>query len=223
MMNSNEFEKLFFKIFGEFVKNPKQVDKLYLDVIKRYSSRGRFYHNIEHIYSMCDLWVKYRDEIVKPSFVFVAIVYHDIIYKTYKASDNEEQSAEYFNDIAFKNHFSLEAIEIVYIMDLIKYTKHNCFFDLKLHKDAQFLLDFDLAVLSQSEDFYFKYTIDIRKEYKRYPNFLYKKGRADVLKGFLDKEQIYLTKEFSCFEEKARKNIENEINLLTSSKKRKAV
>ena len=98
-MNSNEFEKLFFKIFGEFVKNPKQVDKLYLDVIKRYSSRGRFYHNIEHIYSMCDLWVKYRDEIVKPSFVFVAIVYHDIIYKTYKASDNEEQSAEYFNDI----------------------------------------------------------------------------------------------------------------------------
>jgi predicted metal-dependent HD superfamily phosphohydrolase len=52
---------------------------------------------------------------------------------------------------------------------------------------------------------------------------LYKKGRADVLKVFLDKEQIYLTKEFSCFEEKARKNIENEINLLTSSKKRKAI
>jgi 1-acyl-sn-glycerol-3-phosphate acyltransferase len=54
-------------------------------------------------------------------------------------------------------------------------------------------------------------------------HFLYKNGRADVLKGFLEKKQIYLTKEFSCFEEKARKNIENEINLLTSSKKIKAV
>lgn len=222
-MDSIEFEKLFYEVIGEFVKNPKQVEKLYLDVIKRYSSKGRFYHNIEHIYSMCDLWVQYRDKILRPSFVFVAIIYHDIIYKTYKATDNEEQSAEYFHNLAFKKHFNLRASEIVYIMDLIRYTKHNCFFDLKLHKDAQFLLDFDLAVLSQSEDVYSQYTIDIRKEYKRYPNFLYKKGRADVLKGFLDKEQIYLTKEFSCFEEKARKNIENEINLLTSSKKRKAV
>jgi predicted metal-dependent HD superfamily phosphohydrolase len=221
-MNSNEFEKLFFEIFGEFVKKPKQVEKLYLDVIKRYSSRGRFYHNLEHIYSMCDLWVQHRDKIQRPIFVFMAIIYHDIIYKTYRG-DNEEQSAEYFHDIAFKNNFSLEANEIVYIKDLIRYTKHNCFFDLKLHKDAQFLLDFDLAVLSQSEDVYYQYTIDIRKEYKRYPNFLYKNGRADVLKVFLEKKQIYLTKEFSCFEEKARKNIENEINLLTSSKKTKAV
>ena len=221
-MNSSEFENLFYEVMGDFVKKPKQIDKLYLDVIKRYSSKGRFYHNIEHIYSMCDLWVQYRDKITRPSFVFLAIIYHDIIYKTYR-SDNEEQSAEYFHNLAFKKHFSLEANEIVYIKDLIKYTKHNCFFDLKLHKDAQFLLDFDLAVLSRSEDVYSQYTIDIRKEYKRYPNFLYKKGRTDVLKGFLDKEQIYLTKEFSCFEEKARKNIENEINLLTSSKKRKAI
>ena len=74
-MNSNEFEKLFFEVICEFVKNPKQVDKLYLDVIKRYSSRGRFYHNIEHIYSMCDLWMQYRDKILRPSFVFVAIIY----------------------------------------------------------------------------------------------------------------------------------------------------
>jgi predicted metal-dependent HD superfamily phosphohydrolase len=118
-MNSNEFEKLFLEIFGEFVKKPKQVEKLYLDVIKRYSSKGRFYHNLEHIYLMCDLWVQHRDKIQMPSFVFMAIVYHDIIYKIHK-SDNEEQSAEYFHNIAFKNHFSLEANEIVYIKDLIR-------------------------------------------------------------------------------------------------------
>ena len=79
-MNGNEFEKLFLEIFGEFVKKPKQVEKLYLDVIKRYSSRGRFYHNLEHIYSMCDLWVQHRDKIQRPIFVFMAIIYHDIIY-----------------------------------------------------------------------------------------------------------------------------------------------
>ena len=113
----------------------------------------------------------------------------------------------------------MQANEIVYVKDLIRYTEHNCFFAEKLHKDAQLLLDFDLSVLSKSEDVYNKYSKDIRQEYKRYASFLYKKGRLDVLKGFLQKDKIYLTKEFTFFEEKARKNIENEINLLTSSKK----
>ena len=37
MMNSYEFEKLFYEVMGDFVKKPKQVEKLYLDVIKKYS------------------------------------------------------------------------------------------------------------------------------------------------------------------------------------------
>ena len=73
-MNSYEFEKLFYEVMGDFVKKPKQVEKLYLDVIKKYSSKGRFYHNIEHIYSMCDLWMQYKDKILRPSFVFFTVI-----------------------------------------------------------------------------------------------------------------------------------------------------
>lgn len=221
-MESIEFKELFYEILRVFVDKPKKIDRLYADIIKRYSSSGRHYHSIEHIYSMCDLWVKHKKDMLRPSFVFLAIIYHDVIYKSNR-KDNEEQSAEYFHTIAFESKFNMQASEIVYVKDLIRYTEHNCFFAEKLHKDAQLLLDFDLSVLSKSEDVYSKYSKDIRQEYKRYASFLYKKGRLDVLKGFLQKDKIYLTKEFIFFEEKARKNIENEINLLTSANKRKTV
>jgi predicted metal-dependent HD superfamily phosphohydrolase len=143
-----------------------------------------------------------------------------VIYKSNR-KDNEEQSAEYFHTIAFESKFNMQASEIVYVKDLIRYTEHNCFFAEKLHKDAQLLLDFDLSVLSKSEDVYSKYSKDIRQEYKRYPNFIYNKGRLDVLNSFLQKDRIYLTEEFSLFEESARKNIKSEINYLNSPKKRK--
>lgn len=219
-MNSIEFKELFYEVFSGFVNKPKKIDALYSDVIKKYSSKGRCYHTMDHIYSMCDLWVKYKKRIENPQFVFLAIIYHDIIYKTNK-SYNEEHSAEYFHTMAFNKSFNLKANEIVYVKDLIRYTNHTCFFDTKLHKDAQFLLDFDLYVLSSSSSIYNQYCKNIREEYKRYSNFVYKKGRIDVLKAFLEKEKIYLTKEFSRLEKSARKNIKNEINYLNLSKKRK--
>lgn len=219
-MESIEFKELFYEILGVFVDKPKKIDRLYADIIKRYSSGGRHYHSIEHIYSMCDLWVKHKEDMLRPIFVFLAIIYHDVIYKSNR-KDNEEQSAEYFHTIAFESKFNMQASEIVYVKDLIRYTEHNCFFAEKLHKDAQLLLDFDLSVLSKSEDVYSKYSKDIRQEYKRYPNFIYNKGRLDVLNSFLQKDRIYLTEEFSLFEESARKNIKSEINYLNSPKKRK--
>jgi hypothetical protein len=78
-----------------------------------------------------------------------------------------------------------------------------------------------IFILSKSEDVYRKYSKDIRQEYKRYPNFIYNKGRLDVLNSFFQKDRIYLTEEFSLFEESARKNIKSEINYLNSPKKRK--
>jgi predicted metal-dependent HD superfamily phosphohydrolase len=219
-MDSVEFKQLFYEVLEGFVSKPKKIDRLYADVLKRYSSRGRYYHNIDHIYSMCDFWLKHKENIVNPSFLFLAIVYHDIVYKSHK-KDNEEQSAEYFHNIAFSFDFNMKPNEIIYVKDLIRYTEHNCFFAEKLHKDAQLLLDFDLCILSKNEDVYNKYSRDIRQEYKRYSNFLYQKGRLEVLQKFLDKDKIYLTKEFNLFEENARKNIKNEIIYLNSPKKRR--
>lgn len=220
-MNKSEFKELFFEVFSQYVKTPKKIEKMYEDVVKKYSSKNRHYHNLNHIIHMSELWKRYKDSFEFPNFAFIAIVYHDIIYNV-NSFNNENKSAEYFDLLFHKKHIiNIKANEIVYISDLIKYTKHNCFFGNKLFKDIKLFLDLDLAILSSPSNEYLKYSQDIRKEFKRYPNFLYKKGRLYFLQDFLQKENIYLSNKFKKLEKIARKNMENEINYLNSPKKEK--
>lgn len=79
--------------------------------------------------------------------------------------------------------------------------------------DLQFLLDFDLAVLGANEKTYLNYTQQIRREYKLYPDFLYKKGRIKMLEHFLNKKRIFQSEPlFQLYENQARFNIEEELN-----------
>lgn len=203
------FKKMFFEELKQYVSNHNKIEVLYNDVIKRYSNKLRFYHNLDHIYSMCFLWKKYKDKFDYPSEMFLAIVYHDIIYKVDRI-DNEECSAEYFKKIALKKSFDIKFYRIIIVVDLIKSTKHS---ERKYYKMPEFnyLLDFDLNIFSSLE--YDSYIHNIRNEYKRYSNFVYKKGRLDFLHDFL-KRDIFLTKEFKKFENIAKKNIKSEINYL---------
>ena len=81
--------------------------------------------------------------------------------------------------------------------------------------DEKLLLDLDLEVLSWDWKDYLKYTRQIRREYRIYPSFLYKKGRAAAMSKFLEREQIYFTDFFRSEKEGiARKNLKKEIELL---------
>ncbi|MHC0441458.1 HD domain-containing protein [Flavobacterium sp. 3-210] len=83
-------------------------------------------------------------------------------------------------------------------------------------EDINWLIDFDLKILAKDWEDYKIYIKQIRKEYRIYPDFLYKPGRAKALKHFVENEFIFQTEEFrNLYEEKARNNIENEISLLT--------
>lgn len=219
-MTQEEFKELFFDVFPRYVKIPREVEKMYDDVVRKYSAKGRHYHNLNHIISMCDSWRECHTEFENPDLVFIAIVYHDIIYST-RRFDNEDKSADYVHNLLFKKFVDLRAGEIGFIKDLIRYTKHNSDSETILSDDVKLLLDLDLMVLSASWDRYLEYAQNVRKEYRIYPNFLYKKGRLDFLEKFLKKENIYLSNRFKKLEKIARQNIENEIIYLTSPKKRK--
>ncbi len=83
------------------------------------------------------------------------------------------------------------------------------------HPDLNFLIDADLAILGRDWDDYYDYTQKIRKEYRIYPDFLYRKGRKNVLQQFLKMESIFKTKHFSIkYEEKAKNNLHRELNSL---------
>ncbi|NQX86492.1 MAG: hypothetical protein HRT67_11425 [Flavobacteriaceae bacterium] len=141
-----------------------------------------------------------------------SIWYHDIIYKASK-QNNEEQSAALARNSLQK--LNLKASQIEYIQTLILSTKKHTILARKKRSDNAFLLDIDLAILGTDWDSYQNYCSDIRKEYKRYPKFIYNKGRKQVLKHFLDRDSLYFTSHFKQkLETQARKNITRELELL---------
>lgn len=175
---------------------------------KNHTDKARFYHNLEHIAVMFKQAKSCAAEIDDLDAVLFAIWFHDIIYKSTR-KDNEEKSAEFaFNTLS---KLSLERRRIEKVTTLIHSTKKHQVV-LSENRDNAYLLDFDLSILGQSWEVYKIYIDQIRKEYRIYPDLLYKPGRKKVLKSFLEREQLYFTEKYRVlYEEQARKNLEKEI------------
>lgn len=208
-----EVESIFYEVLSFYISREQILGKLFDDVYKKYNAKNRHYHNMKHIYNMCMLWQKEKTNLKHPRAIFLAIIYHDIIYVT-RNNNNEEKSANYFlNKVSSMFGLDIESNNKVY--NAIRATKHNDESKeiWKNDKDIQLLLDFDLAILGTDNiDEYEWYRKGVRKEYRIFPNILYKPGRKKVLESFLQREKIYLTPNFKHLEKKARKNLKQEIN-----------
>lgn len=190
---------------------PKIKNEFYTNLVNLYNSKGRFYHNLNHIDALLKLSEKHRHLLESPKTVDFTIWYHDAIYNASK-SNNEEKSAE----LAKKNlsDLGIDSHTIENCCNLIVATKTHQL-DAKLNSfDAQFLLDIDLSILAVNSERYLQYTQQIRKEYNAYPDFLYRKGRKKVLKHFMQIERIYKTEIFQdLWESRAKENLRAEFNL----------
>jgi predicted metal-dependent HD superfamily phosphohydrolase len=81
--------------------------------------------------------------------------------------------------------------------------------------DSNLFTDADLSILGAPADEYMQYTGQIRKEYRYYPDLVYKPGRKKVLRHFLEMERIFKTDYFFAqYEKQARANIETELQRL---------
>ncbi|WP_278020861.1 hypothetical protein [Flavobacterium ginsengisoli] len=157
---------------------------------------------------MIDSFETYRDQLQNPNEILFSIFYHDFVYSASK-KDNELKSAEYALAILPENINLNKQL----VFDAICATQQH---QQNAIEDINWLIDFDLKILAKDWEDYKIYFEQIRKEYRIYPDFLYKPGRAKALKHFLENEFIFQTEEFrGLYEEKARANIEKEIALLT--------
>ncbi|OMQ11784.1 hypothetical protein [[Flexibacter] sp. ATCC 35103] len=200
------------KIYSELLSNigfsAHDIQKNWLDLEKAYSKKSRHYHNLTHISAMIESFETYRNKLQKPDEILYSIFYHDYIYKSSK-KDNELKSAEYALSILSENI----SFDRQLVFDAIYATQLH---QQNIKDDINWLIDFDLKILARDWEDYKIYFEQIRKEYRIYPDLLYKPGRAKALKHFLENEFIFQTEEFrNLYEEKARKNIEQEILLLT--------
>ncbi len=203
--------KSWFQLAEKYFSDASEALVLWENIKKNYSSKNRYYHNLMHIHSMLQKASENKYQIKNYDELLFAIWFHDIIYSV-TSNNNEEKSADY-TKIALKD-IPREKLDIGRIYKLILSTKKHQII-VQDNFDNAFLLDFDLAILGADWDVYEIYIQNIRKEYKIYPSFLYNPARKKVLLNFLDREKLYFTTKYQhLFEEKARKNISKEIQML---------
>ena len=124
-----------------------------------------------------------------------------------RSNKNEEKSAELARTFLLDN--GIEAAIAETVVGLILATKHDAPI---AGRDAEVLVDIDLAILGTEEETFWRFEENVRKEYQWVPAFLYKKERRKVLRSFADRERIYACPPFhSRFERQARRNIESAI------------
>ncbi|AEW85460.1 hypothetical protein HUE46_09395 [Flavobacterium columnare] len=197
------FSELLLKIGFNQIETTSHWDNLQ----KGYTQKSRHYHNLNHLQEMIVCFEKYKDCLQFPHEILYSIFYHDYIYKA-TSKENELKSAEFAVSILPTN----AKINKDLVFEMILATKLH---EHSLVEDINWLIDFDLKILSKEWKDYEVYFKQIRKEYRIYPNFMYNPGRKKALEHFLEKETIYLTKTFRMqYEKQARENIKREIALL---------
>lgn len=185
-----------------------EINALWQQLEKVYSAPSRHYHNLSHLEEMMALFDVYESQLQFSKEVAYSIFYHDYVYKVTR-KDNELKSAEKAISILPTDaHLNKELVyEMICATQL---HQHNAM------EDINWLIDFDLRILAKEWNEYSIYCNQIRKEYRIYPNFMYKPGRKKALEHFLQHEFIFQTEAFRTqYELKARANIEREIELLT--------
>ena len=182
-----------------------RLSKVHEQLINRYSDPHRLYHNIDHIAACLNEFSEVEQLLHYPFDIWLAIWFHDVIYDP-RAHDNEERSVDYA-ERALREIVDEGTLEN--ITRLIKATKHERPAD---DHDAKFIQDIDLTVLGRYKARFDEYEKGIRREYAHVPEDRFRKGRAEILRGFLERSSIYQTDYFrEKYEERARANLRRSV------------
>ena len=194
----------FLKLCQRFGIPESKAEEGWDDLETRYSEPHRHYHNFDHLEKM----LACLDQVAPGSEVMeMAIWFHDCIYEPLE-KDNEAQSAG-----LFRSRFEgcLEEAIVDDVERLIMATDPRSPRSGK--SDEDLLVDIDLSILGSSPEEYERYRKAVRKEYAIVPEADFRVGRKAVLEGLLA-QQLYVTEYFRPLQDRAAKNMGEEIELL---------
>lgn len=181
---------------------PSSDDTVYQQLVDRYGEPHRKYHTMQHLSECFTHFETLRSVAQYPAEIAVALWFHDVIYDP-RESDNEERSAEWARACAQAAGVSEESAGRIH--DLVMATKHDA---IPVGRDAEVIVDVDLAILGAPETRFDEYEEQVREEYAWVPEETFGAGRWKVLQQFAGRESIYQTE---CFrdsrERQARENI----------------
>lgn len=174
----------------------------YEALIGAHAEKHRFYHTLDHIAACLRHLDSIRDQLERPNEVEMALWFHDAVYEPFSNS-NEEDSAEWAAD--WLQDRGADKAVFCRIADHILATKAH---KSPVDTDGQFMLDIDLSILGTPTEVYDEFELNIRREYKRVPAFIFRKKRKAILEGFLSRDRLYMTDHFHRkFDGSARVNL----------------
>ncbi len=189
-----------------------RCENTYTHLVAAYSEKHRRYHNLDHIDECLNHLDCVSDLPDCPDEIEMALWFHDAVYVPHR-SDNEFKSAVWAEKFLVANGAPAAAIKRVY--DLIMATLHSSDAETR---DQSFIVDIDLAILGTDPDRYRRFETGVREEYKWVPWMIYRRKRADILAGFLERPRIYQNGCFQDrFESQARANLSAAIEALHDS------
>src|SRR5579864_1986252 len=181
--------------------DPHLASQTFDEICEHYAEPARHYHTLVHIQEVLRHVENLSHYARNPAVVKLAAWLHDIIYDS-KASDNEERSAAYAEDL-WRRLSIADGLRVASLV--LKTRTHEAGND----PDAQVLIDADLAILGATDSAYRAYAEQTRQEYTWVPEPEFKKGRMRVLQKFLARPKIFCLLEE--LEEPARRNIAAEL------------
>ncbi len=181
---------------------PQPAPAILEHLLTRYRETHRSYHTVQHLEECFALLDELRPLANEPAVIALALWYHDAVYWP-RRSNNEPASA----DMARADLEAADAPDplIEAVTAMILATTHLA---APLPGDTEILIDIDLAILGAEPPRFAEYERQIRTEYSWVPGFLFRRKRAEVLKGFLARPQIYRTSLLHArLEARARRNL----------------
>jgi predicted metal-dependent HD superfamily phosphohydrolase len=182
----------------------------YAKITAAYSKPDRHYHTLAHVddcltqLETCGLAQSRADKIA------LALWFHDVVYN-WRSTTNEVDSAAWARE--FMQGCNAPESMTSEVEGLIMATRH--FVPEPLVGDQRLMVDIDLSILGRKPEIYDRYETAIREEYKWVPKVTYRRERRAVLRGFLERERIFITDPFhKRYEEPARQNLKRAIDVL---------
>lgn len=179
-----------------------------------YNEPHRYYHTLTHLYHIFTLYDEIVTWVEDHVCIGLAIFFHDVIYDPLSKT-NEEDSVTLFNTV-LADHLD-ESLREKVGRFILASKAHS--WEESSENDLKIFLDLDMSILGSDQSEYQQYSAAIRKEYSVFSDEVYREGRAKVLRSFLSAGQpVFATLALrERWEMKARENIEQECQQLTSS------
>lgn len=185
--------------------------EMFDQVLGAYSERHRHYHTVAHIDACLRELDSARSLAKFPWEVEAALWFHDAVYAP-SASDNERRSADLA--VRFLETAGLPSDVCARVHRHVMATRHDAG---PMDPDSALVVDVDLSILGQEPAVYNQFEVQVRKEYKLVPGFVFRRKRSEILRSLLERKSIYHTPPFhQRYEAQARVNLARAIELLAT-------